>query len=206
MNGSVITWANTTPAGSESLALGDDRIRSLKTSVQAALDDEHVFPSSGGTAGQHRAGSARAYFGTQSRVSASTTSAPTADGRMMLTSDTTRLFGVGSEGTAFLGGAMGLSIGSFAPLTFPQRSHLVAEMGIASPDGASRFVVTFPNSGFSERPFIFLQSFATYAPGGLIPSLWSATPSGFSAAVYQDSGGTATLSDIMWVAIGRRAL
>lgn len=40
------TWDVTTPAGSESKSLGDDRIREFKTDIQTALDHEGVFPGS----------------------------------------------------------------------------------------------------------------------------------------------------------------
>lgn len=38
------TWDTTTPTGSESKSLGDDRIRELKTDIQSALQAEGVFP------------------------------------------------------------------------------------------------------------------------------------------------------------------
>lgn len=210
MLGSVITWDNTTPAGTESIGLGDDRIRSLKSAVQTAMDDEHIFPSSGGTAGLHRLGAARAYVGTQSRVSASTTSANAGDGRLMVASDTSNLFGVGSGGTQFFGGPKVLSFGSHLGVTFPQRKFIAVEAGVADPDANGRYVVTFPNSGFSELPVVYLQSMQTYASGpqGLIPTLYERSTSDFSAVIYRDSGGTAATTNVQlaWIAIGSRAL
>ena len=209
MFGSVISWAEAVPAGSESIGLGDDRIRSLKTDVRTALDDEHIWPSSGGTAGLHRTGSARAYFGTQSRVSASTTSAPAADGRMMLASDTTRLFAAGSEGTALLGaGPLSLSLGSFASVTLPQRAYVVIEIGREASDGAGRFVVTFPNSGFSGVPFMYLQSGVSNFPAaGYSANLNAVTASGFSAHIRDlDNNLTASQVSLHWMAVGHRTL
>src|SRR5690242_18663246 len=87
-------WDETVPADSENAGLGAGRIRSLETTVQQVLDSEHNFPASGGAnTGYHRLGSARAFYGTQSTVSSSGT-----DGRLMVTSDTSRLFGTGSGG------------------------------------------------------------------------------------------------------------
>ncbi len=64
------------------------------------------WPGSGGgsaaSAGQMIPGAARAFFDVQSRVSANS------DGCLMQTSDTSRLFGVNSNGTMFLGGAFTL--------------------------------------------------------------------------------------------------
>lgn len=48
IGGSNIGWDAGQPADTENAGLGDDRIRSLKTSVQEALDNEHNFPSGGG--------------------------------------------------------------------------------------------------------------------------------------------------------------
>ena len=81
------TWDEGIPDANEAVGLGDDRIRSTKSTVRTALDSEHIWPSSGGTVGQHRLGSARAFYGTQSQVSASDTS-DVANGRIMVTSDT----------------------------------------------------------------------------------------------------------------------
>src|SRR5439155_682045 len=102
----TISWDETLPSDSENAGLGDDRIRSLKSSVRVGLDGEHVWPSGGGDAGVHRLGSGRPFYGPQSLVSSSGT-----DGRLMVTSDTSRLFHVGSAGTMFLGSQGVLSVG-----------------------------------------------------------------------------------------------
>lgn len=208
LGGSSVTWAEATPAANEIAGLGDDRIRSMKTSVREALDSEHVFPSSGGTAGQHRVGSARAFYGTQSRVSASDTSI-VADGRMMIASDTSRLFGVGSEGTVLLGaGPKALSVGSFTPQTFPQRHYLVEEIGREASDGAGRFVVTFPNSGFSAAPHVQVWSgVSNFAAAAYIAQLNAIEASGFSAHI-RDADNNLIVSQVslMWRALGYRVL
>lgn len=216
MNGVVIAWDEAAPAGSESIGNGDNRIRSMKTDLRNALDDEHVFPSSGGTAGQHRVGSGRAFYGTQSRVSASTTSAPAGDGRLMMTSDTTRLFGVGSEGTAFIGGFNVASLGSVVDITMPQRKIVVFESGLSKAGASeSNFTITFPNSGFSQ----IIGAWFTVRRGGSEEAtsgshahfnLTSLTSTGFDGAVVEDSngGGVAAKSatSLYWFALGTRAI
>lgn len=207
MYGSVVSYDITTPAGSESVALGDDRIRSFKSAVQTAFADEHIMPASGGTAGLHMKGSARAFFGTQSLVSASTTSAPAADGRMMIASDTSRLFGVGSEGTVLLGaGPLSLSVGSYSSITTPYRHYLAMEMGKEASDGAGRFVVTFPNSGFSEPPYVFVESgYSNFPAAGYAANLNAVSVSGFSATIRDlDNNLTASQASLVWLAIGKR--
>src|SRR2546430_4044287 len=106
----TIGWDESLPSDSENAGLGDDRIRSLKTSLRIGLDGEHVWPSGGGNVGVHRLGSARAFYAVQSLVSSTGT-----DGRLMVASDTSRLFHVGSAGTMLLGGAAVLSVGSAPP-------------------------------------------------------------------------------------------
>lgn len=91
------------PADSKNAGLGAGDIRSFKTNIQGALDNEHQFPASGGSMGGHRLGSARAFLGAASAISSSDT-----DGRLMLTSDTSRLYHVGSAVTQFLGGRFAL--------------------------------------------------------------------------------------------------
>ena len=215
MNGVVIAWDEAAPAGSESVGNGDNRIRSMKTDLRTALDDEHIFPSSGGTAGIHRAGSGRAYFGTQSRVSASTTSAPAQDGRLMATSDTSRLFGVNSTGTVFIGGYSVPSIGSIVAITMPQRKHIVEELGKSVVGAGARHKVDWPNSGFSEllwAGFTPLRDFSNESTVGshVHFNIANLDVSGFSGIVVVDSdgGGVAEQSGstLFWRALGTRAL
>lgn len=110
MSGTTIGWNNATPASSDVAGLGDDEIRSLKSNLQGALDAEHLFPSGGGLAGTHRAGSGRIFSGASSRVSSADT-----DGRLMFESTNSRLYYVGSEGTAYLGGQNVVSMSTVIP-------------------------------------------------------------------------------------------
>lgn len=207
IGGSAVSWAEGVPAGSEQIGLGDNRIRSLKTSVREGLDNEHVWPSDGSTVavvGAHRAGSARAYHGTQSRVSSGDT-----NGRMMIASDTSRLFGVGSAGTVLLGaGPLSLSLGSMVGITHPQRAYVAVEVGATS-SASSMHQVTFPNSGFSGIPFVMVSA-ATEAAGGNAPGKFvriiGITASEFSAQVISSENGDALDTNIQWISIGTRTL
>jgi hypothetical protein len=126
----TIGWDETAPADGDVAGLGDDEIRSLKTSLRQGLESEHEWPSTGGSAGTHLAGSARAYYGTESAVSSADVG-----GRLMATSDTSRLFGVGSTGTVLFGGATAL-LTSVRTETFPGWSppqvHYFARVTVAS--------------------------------------------------------------------------
>lgn len=50
------SWDETSPAGSQAISLGDDRIRELKTQIREVIDVDHDFPSSGqaNDVGQHK--------------------------------------------------------------------------------------------------------------------------------------------------------
>ena len=146
----VILWDEASPPDDESVGLGDDRIRSLKSSVRVGLDSEHVWPAAGGDAGVHRFGSARPYYGAQSLVSSSGS-----DGRLMVTSNTSRLFGVGSGGTVFFGGATVISAGTFPGDVAQQRSIWVEEFGEGQIKSAAT-TVTIPGGPYQGLPYIWL--------------------------------------------------
>ncbi len=50
------SWDETSPAGAQALAQGDDRIREMKTQIREVIDIDHDFPSSGQDSGngQHK--------------------------------------------------------------------------------------------------------------------------------------------------------
>ena len=204
------TWDTTIPAGGESVGLGENRIQSVKTTLQQALDSEHVWPSAGGIIGQHRAGSTRAFYGTQSQVSASTTS-EAGNGGMMLTSDSTRLFNSGVFGKSLLGAGPGsLSLDTTAGMTFaPQNVRWAMEVGVTSMGSA--IVVVFPNSGFSGMPFlqvsVYTQPTALVAGPSRVFKLHVLTASGFSGQIV-DSTNNVQRDDsaVMWQSVGTRAL
>ena len=188
-----IEWSESVPPATESAGLGAQRIQSLKTAIRTGLDAEHNWPTSGLGAGVHRLGSARAYYGAQSLVSSSGT-----DGRLMVASDTSRLFHVGSAGTMLLGGNAVLSVGS-QPVG-GQRFYWAMEFGQDSfAISQTAKTITIPNSGFSGSPFVFLTPFAPTAMS------LSGTPTAtqFSALLAQAQG---QLTPFHWLSIGTRTL
>lgn len=199
IGGSNIGWSNSDPPDTESAGLGDDRIRSLKSSVQEALDNEHNFASGGGAnTGYHRLGSARPYYGAQSLVSSSGS-----DARLMQTSDTSRFFGVGSAGTVFLGGPTVISAGSF-PGTVPQRHYWAMEFGADTTASNGTATVTIPNSGYSGVPFVFLTSTNI---GNVVFFVANETATTFQARSLAGNSGTGIgNADFNWVSMGSRVL
>jgi hypothetical protein len=197
-----VGWDESSPPDTESAGLGDDRIRSLMTSLRVGLDDEHVWPSGGGDAGKHRLGSVRAYYGPQSAVSSSGT-----DGKLMMTSDTSRLFHAGSGGTSYIGGSTVLSL---APgyVGYPQRSHFVEEFGLVQVPGGSggSVVVNIPNSGYSGVPIVSLtqNEISSAATVGL--ASYGAIGLTASSFVVFVSGGIGQTFTFAWRSLGTRVL
>ena len=200
MNGQSVTWSESDPAITEAAGLGFSRIQSDKTSTRIGLNDEHNWPSSGGTAvGYHRYGSARPFYGTQSRVSSDGT-----DARLMLTSDTSQLFAMTSAGTVLVGGHRVISAFT-APSTLPQRHQWVEEFGFIPATGSSTSTVVY-SSAFSGVPYVFLQSInGAFVSFDLITS----RTTDFRVMGYQYSDGSVGPTGgfaAYWRSIGSRAL
>ncbi len=192
----TIGWNENAPAGSDSLGIGDDEIRSTKTAIRTAIDAEHVFPSAGGDAGVHRLGSGRPYIGAQSLVSSTGT-----DGRLMWASDTSRFFHVGSGGTAFIGGPQVLSVSSY-PGTVPQRHYWAIEMGIAMTGALGTVAVNY--SAFSGAPFVTATAVDNLGTAAKTVNL-TGTVNTTQATFHSYTGSTSTSNvTFHWMSIGTR--
>lgn len=151
----------------------------------------------------HRLGSGRPYVGTQSAVSSSGT-----DGRLMVTSDTSRFFHVGSGGTSYIGGATVISAGSYPGGAAPQRYIWAEEWGEGkTASGAT--AISFPNSGFSGKPFttfgLVLTSLAADG-GAAIMWLSGAGKTGFTMNSRLTDGVTNSSHSFFWRSVGTRVL
>lgn len=203
IGGVNINWDETKPSGTDSVAIGDDQIRSDKIALRSALAAEHTFSASGGAnTGAHALGSARPFYDVQSNVSSTGS-----DGRLMLTSDTSRLFGVGSGGTVFLGGATVISAGSF-PATAPQRHYWAVEFGEGKTvSGAT--TVSIPNSGYSGVPFIQVTNKITnLITDGGASIMWISGVGNASFVVNSrlTNGVTTSSHSFCWQSVGTRVL
>ena len=207
INGSNVGWEESNPADTEGVALGASRMRSIKTATRTGLSAEHNWPSAdSANVGYHVYGAARTYLGTQSRVSSSGT-----DGRLMTTSDTSRLFGVGSGGTVLVGGATVPSFGS-VPWTLPQRHYWAEEFGTGITKSSGTTIVLYPNSGFSGVPQFMLQVYGSNATSFLISvdTVAGAQPASTQTALrvyaYDVVTGSAGTVNFMWRSAGTRVL
>lgn len=147
----------------------------------------------------HRLGSARPYVGTQSLVSSTGT-----DGRLMATSDSSRLFGVGSGGTVLYGGPTVLSAGSF-PGTVPQRALWVEEFGEGRTVSGTT-IVAIPNSGYSGKPYVFLTAYDQAGAVAQIMYLTSVTATQFTARSSATNLLGTSSTSFFWRSVGSRTL
>lgn len=206
-----IGWDEAVPAETEVLGLGNDRIQSTKTSVRQVVGSEHNFPSTGGNnVGYHLFGSARPYYGTQSRVSSAGSF-----GRVMFASDTSQYFYAGSEGTSFIGGQRVISAFTL-PSTLPQRHQWVESFGTGQTTAGSRATVVYDGSGFSGIPFIQVTPGA--GPGDdvgtnlyAVTLVRSRTTDFQVSGWFMDAASTTTLQlstgvPFTWRSLGSRAL
>lgn len=143
MSNVTVTLDTTVPADSDFVSAGAGAIRSFKTTFQSAFSQEHWVPEGSGPAGAHKAGSARAYVGTASQISSSDT-----PGRVMYTSDTSRLYYVGSEGTNYIGGRQAVEGGG--TLSLSSRWQLLTGTSIQTlPIGAGALLGVVEGAVFS---------------------------------------------------------
>lgn len=192
-------WDESSPADIDSAGLGDDAIRSLKTTLRIGLDYEHNWPTSGIGAGIHRLGSARAYYAAQSLVSSSGT-----DGRLMVTSDSSKLFHVGSAGTMFLGSSGAISHGSY----INPRTYWAEESGstVWATGVQQSTTIAFPNSGFSGLPVVTMSILSQLpaASNTINPVLVSLTPTTFVAYHTRNDGVSVGGFTMFWRSLGTR--
>lgn len=198
MPGSSLLWNENAPADTDSAGAGDDEIRSLKTSIRNGLAAEHAWPSATGSGfGVHLLGSARAYYDVQSNVSSAGT-----DGRLMVTSDSSRLFHVGSQGTMFIGGQSGI-VGGTSP-TGGQGFYWAQEWGETFISTVSQ-VISLPNSGFSGVPTVLVSTMTTSNTQVPVATIIARTATTFTISGRDVSnGGTISKYTLAWLSIGTR--
>jgi hypothetical protein len=203
MSNIQIGWNEATPAVSDLAGNGYAVINSLKSNVRGALDSEHEFPSTGGPAGSHRTGSARAFYGVESTVSA------LENGRLMVSSDNSRLFHVGSTGTMYLGAADGLSwrtTVTWGVLSQKSRVEIEPFAGTSGSLGSAK--VTFTRAFQGAAPEIVGLRVSTIAQAEALPYVIQAAfidQSSITVYTWQGASRTANV-DFHGCAIGARPL
>lgn len=185
----AIGWSETAPSDSSAANLADDELRSLKSNLAGGLANAVYWPGTGGSslasAGQPLPGAWRAYYGAQSLVSAY------ADGAMYVTSDTSRLFGVGSGGTMLLGSARVVE-NAVWPGT---KARWVQAEGTFSGTGSAGFGVTY-----DVAPVVTIGVFS--ASTTVIPVITSLSVGTVGVTGYRLDGGAASGFTIHWRSLG----
>jgi hypothetical protein len=121
----------------------------------------------------------------------------------MQTSDTSRLFHVGSGGTSFIGGATVISAGSY-PSSVPQRAIWIEEFGQGRTVSGST-IVTIPNSGYSATPFVQVTGYDTSTRIQIVTLANVAATQFTVKSSATDLVGNSTTS-FFWRTIGYRTL
>ena len=200
IGGRTVGWDNTVPAAGDDAGLGDDEFRSFKTSIQTLVDAEHEFSTTGGTnTGRHRPGSAMAHFDVESNVSAGDVA-----GRLYVTSNTTRLYTLGtssSSASLFLGSTRVIEQ---AGTTGDTNSIWVEETGMDNTVGGP-IGVAF-SAVYNVRPIVTCSAVSTGVSGPVFTSISSVSIGGFIGTSRYVIGGTTSpsASSIHWRSIGTK--
>jgi hypothetical protein len=129
------SWDEASPAGSDNIALGDNRIRELKTQIREVINVDHDFPSSGQAAdvGQHKQVTLQeqADLGTGA-VGATILGSQTVGGKgeLMYTDEDDNDVQLTSAGKIYLGGVTLASMATLMGFIYPVGS--VVTLGVST--------------------------------------------------------------------------
>lgn len=200
-----ISWSESAPANSDNLGLGAQEIRSFKTAVRTGLDAEHVWPSTGGDAGVHRLGSARAYVGPASQVSSSGT-----EGRLLVNSTDSSLWHVGPT-VGLLGHPFALITTNASGTTYAPAARVYTSVQYGVNRTGSAGVVsrhTFSGSGFSGVPMLQVTPLDADSSGagyGTIVRVLSVSNVGFTVVAEDTQSTNQSNVTFYWMSIGTTA-
>ena len=192
----LILWNENTPADGDNAGNGDDEIRSFKTSVRAAMSMEHTWPSSSGSAGIHTLGSARIYVGdTGSAVSSGDTT-----GRLMLNKEDYTLWSLNGTTINHIGSQYIMECLNTDTLGGNNRQTRTAVwIGSTGVDSKASAIVTFPGSGYSGKPLVFVTGWLpTYMSAPLIPVIPNILQ--ISARTFEVIALSASFTTAQWAA------
>ena len=159
-------YSKNQPSGSSSIRDGDDMLRSDKSILEAALNDEHYFTpqtsASSASGGIHRKGSARVFTGT--RASLATPSSADSDGRLYYATDTESLHIIQtSSHSTIYGGSQPFGARAYSATTSHSGSETTLAVIMATEDfdvggffSAGSHAMTVP-SGASGRYLVIAQ-------------------------------------------------
>jgi hypothetical protein len=202
-----MTWRYNVPQSNDDLSGFHTIVQELKSAISDGMGKHFYWQENSGTsAGEPRlsttTGSARAFYGTGSKVSAEW------DGGLMVTSDGNRLAALTSGSSAYIGSAF--AIVGYSASTFTSTERYVVQVGSIYTSGASAAVqdLTFP-SAFIATPTVMMSLGYSDVTAIWTHSVLSGNASGVSYALLKVTGtglASASSATVYWRAYGRRAL
>jgi hypothetical protein len=202
-----MTWRYTVPQSNDDVSGFPTIMGDLKSAISDGVGKHFYWQENSGTsAGEPRlstvTGSARAFYGTGSQVSAEW------DGGLMVTSDTLRLAALTSDASVYVGSALALV--GYSASTFTSTEKYGMQVGSFYTSGASATVqnLTFP-SAFSATPTVVMAVGYSDSTAIWTHSILSGNASGISYALLKVSGTGLTSESsatVYWRAYGRQAL
>lgn len=183
-------------------------ITSNKVALRTALEHTIYWSQSSGLSAGVSAytdqppGSARAYYGTQSQVSATSVG-----GKLMVTSDTKRLFGLGST-TSWLLGSRQAIIGDGQAGTFTNNVRRMVQSGstVGIAAGATIYRQDFPVAYTGVSPIVQLAPAWSGATQWFLPSVVSRNASGFSFSLGTGAVTSSNSCTVYWYSDGTLTL
>lgn len=216
-------WNDKKPQGTDPLSEYPSMLTNQLTSIASAMEQHFYWTvNSGASAGipalSSVTGAARAYVGAESQVSGSTaTTIPVAQrGRTMVTSDTTRWYGIlgnsssGSTGTGtvLLGSRAIVSQMTSSFATIPSMTKWLVQGGFTS--GLSCFLnthIAFP-SAYSGIPTVMVTPTAASNNSVVMAFLTGLDKSGFTVSIAPSPEiiGSPLSTAVYWISTGTVAL
>ena len=202
-----MTWPESKPVQGDLVSDLGSVLRSHKTEFRAGLEKHFYWTdNSNSSAGEPRLsdgsfgpGSARAFYGTASEVSAFR------DGSLMVTSDTSRLFGLTSGASVLLGSSRAIVSDGSAIAAVPGSRRLIQSGLTFASLGDSGH--SFPTAYSSVPPSMLIQRIVDGDAGfdlGRRVSIAQIGTSSFTLRV-ENAGGASAMT-ILWRSDGTRSL
>lgn len=209
-----MTWVENKPQANDPLREIADLLRSQKSEISVGVG-KHFFwtESSGASAGEPRLslgsngpGSARAFYGAQSALSAQPS------GKLFVTSDTSRLYGLTSSATTMLlGSAQAIISGGTSEATLPNNTRWHVESGRTGPltIGTTLYNQNFTTPYAAAAPLVHAQAGSnnpSVTTDVLMVSVLSANSSGFSYQLARIGVNANNSAFVYWRSTGTVAL
>lgn len=187
-----MAWNPLKPAIGDPLTDFPSAISNNKIAFREALERHFFWRENSGlsagiprlSSGSFGPGSARAYFATASKISSLTTIANS--GRLFVTSDTSRLYGLHSGASTLLGGLnMVMSFGSSIATIQSNTRWLVQSGSSAGLNGiGTSYTIVFPTAYAKTTPFVQLVCSSSNVTDQYVPLLLSSSSTNFQTATF----------------------